>query len=345
MKGTAIGTIMPWAGDLGELPVGWLKCDGTTLDALDYPYLFEVIGYQYGGSGNSFVLPRLNAKALVDYHPSHQNIIGIGMSNNFRSRIGVNEANLTSGTVSNIDLRVSLSPRSNMQASVTELGINNPSYQETVSTVPRLLGDHHTPNHGHPGSFNSIGAASQWVEDCQGNTFTNCLLGCPDSCSNIDFYPMEANNSSTNLCAYVSPFITGSGFLGRTINPSAGGPADNNDANGQLEESNNPNRNWIPNEADCIEASNQGSGGYFGYPATLNHNGINFVGNTAGHVHDSTDFQINIGSVRTPNTINIVNISSSQVAPINDATKDIASIRVDNIDTPSLSLIHIIRAF
>lgn len=343
MKGTAIGTIMPWAGDLGELPIGWLKCDGTTIDALDYPYLFEVIGYQYGGSGNSFVLPRLNAKALVDYHPSHQNIVGIGMSNNFSSRIGVNEANSTSGTVSNIDLRVSLSPRSNMQASVTELGINNPSYQEAVSVVPRLLGDHHTPNHGHPGSFNSIGAASQWVEDCQGNTFTNCLLGCPDSCSDIEYYAMEANNPNPSVCAYVTPSETGSGYLGRAISP-AGSPL-NTEANVQLADSNTPNRNWIPNTADAIEASNQGNGGYFGYPATLNHNGIDFAGSLAGHVHDATDFQINIGSVRTPNTINIVNISSSQVVPINDATKSIASIRVDNIDTPSLSLIHIIRAF
>ena len=38
---------------------GWLECDGSTLAAADYPELFDVIGYTYGGSGADFDLPTI----------------------------------------------------------------------------------------------------------------------------------------------------------------------------------------------------------------------------------------------------------------------------------------------
>jgi microcystin-dependent protein len=37
--------------------VGWLRCDGRSLDTTTYSSLFAVIGYSFGGSGNSFNLP------------------------------------------------------------------------------------------------------------------------------------------------------------------------------------------------------------------------------------------------------------------------------------------------
>jgi microcystin-dependent protein len=36
---------------------GWLLCDGSTLATANYPELFGVIGYTYGGSGADFDLP------------------------------------------------------------------------------------------------------------------------------------------------------------------------------------------------------------------------------------------------------------------------------------------------
>jgi microcystin-dependent protein len=38
--------------------LGWLKCDGRTLNTSDYAHLFSVLGYSFGGSGSSFNLPR-----------------------------------------------------------------------------------------------------------------------------------------------------------------------------------------------------------------------------------------------------------------------------------------------
>lgn len=37
--------------------IGWMKCDGRSLPVQSYHLLFQVIGYQFGGSGASFSLP------------------------------------------------------------------------------------------------------------------------------------------------------------------------------------------------------------------------------------------------------------------------------------------------
>jgi len=37
--------------------MGWLKCDGRILNKSDFQFLFNVIGYSFGGSGDQFNLP------------------------------------------------------------------------------------------------------------------------------------------------------------------------------------------------------------------------------------------------------------------------------------------------
>lgn len=37
--------------------MGWLKCDGSLKSVTDYNFLFQVIGYKFGGSGSQFALP------------------------------------------------------------------------------------------------------------------------------------------------------------------------------------------------------------------------------------------------------------------------------------------------
>ena len=37
--------------------IGWMLCDGRSLSTASYNLLFQVIGYQFGGSGASFNLP------------------------------------------------------------------------------------------------------------------------------------------------------------------------------------------------------------------------------------------------------------------------------------------------
>lgn len=49
------GIVVPFAGQVA--PVGWLLCDGKNYNTAEYPNLFQVIGYTYGGSGSIFKVP------------------------------------------------------------------------------------------------------------------------------------------------------------------------------------------------------------------------------------------------------------------------------------------------
>lgn len=57
-----VGTIWPYAGDPSGLAPGALSCDGASYNTTDYPALFGVIGYAYGGSGSIFQVPDLRAR-------------------------------------------------------------------------------------------------------------------------------------------------------------------------------------------------------------------------------------------------------------------------------------------
>ena len=46
-------------------PNGWLPCDGRELGKTDFPELFNLLGYKYGGSGTIFKLPELNNTSIV----------------------------------------------------------------------------------------------------------------------------------------------------------------------------------------------------------------------------------------------------------------------------------------
>ena len=55
MSGIPAGTIILFAGTVA--PVGFLLCQGQSVSTTTYAALFAVIGYSYGGSGGSFVIP------------------------------------------------------------------------------------------------------------------------------------------------------------------------------------------------------------------------------------------------------------------------------------------------
>ena len=50
-----IGAKIDYSGN--EVPEGYLKADGSLVKKADYPELFDIIGYTYGGSGDEFKLP------------------------------------------------------------------------------------------------------------------------------------------------------------------------------------------------------------------------------------------------------------------------------------------------
>lgn len=387
LKGTAIGTITTWAGDIGTIPPGWILCNGNGLSVVDYPDLFAIIGYQYGGSGETFLIPRLQDKCIADYHPSHSAIGGIELNPDFVERMGENEANLTSGATSNIDLYLSLTPVNRLSARVTGMSINASGYSDDISLIPRALGDHHMASHSHFGTAPSIEPSGEYAERCQNETLTNCgffQLGfspCQDNCSDFEYWPSEANGNR-QWSSFLRPTEPTSGNINMGVWIRSGATFTRTDSAisswpsiylyGQLELQNSPNKNYMISDDDTVEqgANNAGNdlNSMHPYPVHLNHPGVNFGGtpsapsaNTgnavvsggsqvtavaiSGHDHPSLNYAITLGNVRAPNIIATNNISTGNVSPINSSLVGIGSFRMDNVDTPSLNVIHIIRAY
>ncbi|MBE2985557.1 tail fiber protein [Campylobacter sp. RM12920] len=57
--GLKIGSYLLWSSE-STTPAGFLVCDGRSLAKSEYPELFAVIGYTYGGSEESFNIPTFN---------------------------------------------------------------------------------------------------------------------------------------------------------------------------------------------------------------------------------------------------------------------------------------------
>jgi microcystin-dependent protein len=56
-----VGSIVAFAGDATKNTIessGWMVCDGRTLNVAQYPVLFAVIGYRFGGSDGQFHIPQ-----------------------------------------------------------------------------------------------------------------------------------------------------------------------------------------------------------------------------------------------------------------------------------------------
>lgn len=62
-RATPTGSLSAFAGS--SAPNGWLLCNGSSVATSDYPDLFAIIGYTYGGSGSSFSLPNLKGRIPV----------------------------------------------------------------------------------------------------------------------------------------------------------------------------------------------------------------------------------------------------------------------------------------
>lgn len=52
-----VGGIIRWHAAPVAVPEGWIRTDGSSVTTTNYPGLFTVIGYTYGGAGANFTLP------------------------------------------------------------------------------------------------------------------------------------------------------------------------------------------------------------------------------------------------------------------------------------------------
>jgi microcystin-dependent protein len=58
---------------MNEVPNNYLLCDGSSISTTNYPDLFNLIGYTYGGSGNTFNLPNFESKFPIASNSSNAN--------------------------------------------------------------------------------------------------------------------------------------------------------------------------------------------------------------------------------------------------------------------------------
>lgn len=63
-NGLPVGSIVSFAGDLSQVPNGWVLCNGTSLSATAYAQLYHVIGNSWGGNATNFNLPDLRGRFL-----------------------------------------------------------------------------------------------------------------------------------------------------------------------------------------------------------------------------------------------------------------------------------------
>lgn len=169
MKGLPVGAIIPWASDAGDLPVGWITCNGATVANTKYPILYRVIGNTYGGTaGSTFKLPPLTSggpaimdafrghynylKAKGDAHKPFSNSIGvdpfweiIGKGTN-----GDTGNNSQTFWISTIDL-VGVEKKTNVkfQAIYDDITVNEGSYFFSANYTDVELGVKELPAHTH----------------------------------------------------------------------------------------------------------------------------------------------------------------------------------------------------
>lgn len=125
------GQIIPWPA-AGNIPVGWLECDGRTLSTAGYPRLFAVIGTAYGGDGvATFNLPDLRGRVPLGrsaFHAAGQQVGAESVS------VTLDSSNLPSHTHS--------ATFTSSTASSTTASVAIPAYDGSTNTS----GAQHTPS-------------------------------------------------------------------------------------------------------------------------------------------------------------------------------------------------------
>jgi len=189
MKAAAIGTIMPYTGEIASIPKGWKSCNGDSIRCSDYPLLARVIRDTYGGtnvdfSDSNFIFPYIGYNSAFINLP---NMNQRGVADIDYNYFGSNAPNavidtLEARAVVDDYIGTSSAPNSNLalidnfQAETSvNFTLNTVSMtgvvdgqtlvggiaQKTVYVMPRKLGRDHFPNHTHSTIIESINTNDQ----------------------------------------------------------------------------------------------------------------------------------------------------------------------------------------
>jgi len=350
LKGFAVGTIIPWAGDLSAIPPGWLACTGGTKQALDYPQLYAMLGNTYGGTvGSTFGLPALiNGRGIQDTYRGHYaflktlspNMHWYGdetetniSANPYWNQIQDNTNSTNSYTgQSQIDVVgafINPSSKPNLVGTVTGITFEKGSIQVNYSIHPRRLGENHNSISAHNHGLNA-GLGDQEPP----NSFT-ASSGSTSNCGNKDSTCKAANTGChqpiTMGIRHVLSSHGGSGTFvkgGSTANSQSTSMQNNGD--GQVSNSGN------------TYAKSQGHANKF-YATSMSNADTQSWSSITGHQHTygGATFKCNVGS---QTSYTFYDINSSAVNIINTSGENAGSINISTL-TPSLTMVYIIKAY
>lgn len=90
--GVPTGGLCQYAGnEASTIPPGWLLCNGQSVSTTTYAALFAVVGYTFGGSGASFLVPDMRGRTAIGAGQ------GTGLSNRTRGgNVGAESVALSS---------------------------------------------------------------------------------------------------------------------------------------------------------------------------------------------------------------------------------------------------------
>lgn len=199
-KNAAIGTIMAWTGGNGDVPHGWVECDGGTYSNDQYPLLKEVIGYTYGGSDASgtFAVPRLN-NGKIPFHKG----------GTYSGTGGTNSGNVGLYAAWNVDGK----PNKTIVYGQSSYSSNS-MWSKTAYVQPRVMSLENMPAHGHAVIVNNVNSQHGGTPSAEeGGTYfqtarsglntdgflrTTPRVGCPNDDQNNRFsVPSGAHNHSS----------------------------------------------------------------------------------------------------------------------------------------------------
>ena len=175
-KASPVGTIMPWTGSTSDsalvadaIPKGWIVCNGAQLKAKDYPILAQILGNEYGpvvetgqpfvGISNSypsyndddvFNLPSLNQTAPIDLEGNLLTGVELSVIGQYVSKNGFEGNQPLTNVLSYIDAEFITNPAAELSGKIKGITLEEPSYFDTIRTIPRKLGVEHTATHTHP---------------------------------------------------------------------------------------------------------------------------------------------------------------------------------------------------
>lgn len=344
LKGFGVGTIVPWSGDSGEIPAGWLSCTGGQKQVADYTMLYEIIGNTYGGTaGSTFGLPALtNGRAISDTYEGHYPYLKSKNSAHFdavrTSEISsdpfwnqisndINTRNNLGGQ-SVIDVQVIFtnpSNKPNLVATVDKIEYSPGSYELGYGVHPRKLSDRHQAQNSH----------SHNVDDGLGESFTiDNSLNIGGARASTCGYKNNCRAANTGCHTPITPGNRRvlSNASGCTVR---GGSGANNSQTGMI------------NDGDGVIGGDM-------YAAQVGHGGKNLATSMSnsdattwssifGHQHSAPEsiFKSNIGA---QSRYTFYDINSSQVTIDQSPGVNVASINI-NTATPCLTMVYIIKAF